>query len=145
MTEFSDVSTQTEHANSDGRITVPDPTSSAHDADCELCEAARFTHWYHEDDLCWVADCEVCAVPMVVWKPHGIAPSEAEVTHMLERLAAAAGVRFGEAADDVAFDGDRRSIPDHRHVHARDQNWFAERNRRAMSRYTGVGTQRNEP
>ena len=46
---------------------------------CELCEAARITEWYHEDDTCWVADCEVCGVPMVVWKHHGNQPPEAEV------------------------------------------------------------------
>ena len=38
------------------------------DGGCELCEAARLTTWYHEDDVCWVADCEICAVPMVVWR-----------------------------------------------------------------------------
>ena len=27
---------------------------------CELCEAARFTPWYYEDDVCWVAECEAC-------------------------------------------------------------------------------------
>ena len=43
---------------------------------CELCEAARFTHWYHEDDVCWVADCEVCETPMVVWRHHGTEPPE---------------------------------------------------------------------
>ena len=35
---------------------------------CDLCEAARITPWFHEDDLCWIAECEICAVPMVVWK-----------------------------------------------------------------------------
>ena len=122
---------------------VPKATSAAHSEDCELCEAARFTHWYHEDDLCWVADCEVCAVPMVVWKPHGIEPSEAEVNYMLERLTEAASVRFG-SADNITLDGDRRSIPDHWHSHARDHDWFADRCRRPMSRYTGFGTPRTE-
>ena len=42
--------------------------------DCELCEAARITEWFFEDDTCWVADCEVCDVPMVVWKQHGREP-----------------------------------------------------------------------
>ena len=32
------------------------------DGQCELCEAARLTTWYHEDDICWVAECEICAV-----------------------------------------------------------------------------------
>ena len=25
---------------------------------CDLCEAARITHWFHEDDECWIADPE---------------------------------------------------------------------------------------
>ena len=23
--------------------------------DCDLCEAARITPWFHEDDICWIA------------------------------------------------------------------------------------------
>ena len=41
---------------------LPDPER------CELCEAGHLTTWYHEDEICWIADCEMCAVPMVVWK-----------------------------------------------------------------------------
>src|SRR4051794_32286004 len=37
--------------------------------DCDLCEAARITPWFHEDDLCWIAECEICATPMVVLRP----------------------------------------------------------------------------
>jgi len=32
-------------------------------SDCDLCEAARITPWYHEDDICWIAECEICAGP----------------------------------------------------------------------------------
>ena len=39
---------------------------------CDLCEAARITPWFHEDDICWIAECEICAVPMVVWRSHGV-------------------------------------------------------------------------
>ncbi len=53
------------------------------DASCDLCEAAHISPWHHEDDVCWVADCEVCDVPMVVWKHHGAVPPEADVAHML--------------------------------------------------------------
>jgi hypothetical protein len=67
------------------------------DGSCELCEAARLTVWHHEDDTCWVADCEVCDVPMVVWKQHGNEPPEVEVEHMLARL--------GEVADRVLGEG----------------------------------------
>ena len=46
------------------------------DPSCDLCEAARLSEWHHEDDVCWVADCEVCGVPMVVWKHHGPMPPD---------------------------------------------------------------------
>jgi len=26
--------------------------------DCELCLAERVTEWFHEDDVCWIAECE---------------------------------------------------------------------------------------
>jgi hypothetical protein len=55
---------------------------------CDLCEAARMTEWYHEDDVCWVADCEVCDVPMVVWREHGATPPDDAVEHMVARLTA---------------------------------------------------------
>lgn len=110
--------------------------------DCELCEAARFTHWYHEDDTCWVADCEACLVPMVVWKPHGTEPSDREVEHMLLCLAQAGVSRFG--ADPFDLDQDMRTIPDHWHAHARDRDWFRNRMARQLSRYTEVGGTRTE-
>ena len=47
---------------------------------CDLCEAARITEWFHEDDICWIAECEICAVPMVVWRGHGTEPPSAEPT-----------------------------------------------------------------
>ena len=50
-------------------------------ATCELCEAARMTPWHHEDDVCWVADCEVCDVPMVVWKQHSPTPPDDALDH----------------------------------------------------------------
>ena len=43
---------------------------------CDLCEAVRLTEWFHEDDICWIAECEICAVPMAVWRFHGIEPPE---------------------------------------------------------------------
>jgi hypothetical protein len=93
---------------------------SRHDPDCELCEAARLTPWFHEDDLCWVAECEACAVPMVVWRPHGIDPSEQEQDRMIERLHAVADAQLGQHW----LDPDRRSIPGHWHVHARPEGRF---------------------
>jgi hypothetical protein len=45
-------------------------------AGCDLCEAAIITTRYFEDDDCWIADCEICLVPMVVWRTHDAAPPE---------------------------------------------------------------------
>ena len=56
------------------------------------------TDWYHEDEVCWVADCEVCDVPMVVWREHGAKPPDAAVEHMVARLTEAANLRFGADA-----------------------------------------------
>ena len=44
-------------------------------AECELCEEARITPWFYEDEDCWIAECEQCAVPMVVWRRHDPNPS----------------------------------------------------------------------
>ena len=92
---------------------------------CELCEAARMTPWYHEDDVCWVADCEACDVPMVVWKRHGSEPPGRDVTHMVEQLSRVAADRFG--ADQFSVDRVMRQIPDHFHAHARDTGWWYRR------------------
>jgi len=89
---------------------------------CELCEAAKMTTWYHEDEICWVADCEVCDTPMVVWRYHGVDVPDDQVEHMLTRLADAADSRFGEGG--WSFDRVMRQIPDHFHSHARDPDWW---------------------
>ena len=94
-------------------------------ADCELCEAARITTWYHEDEVCWVADCEICAVPMVVWRHHGAEPSEADVEHMTAKLTEAADAVLGPGG--WSLDAVMRQIPDHFHAHARDPNWWLRR------------------
>lgn len=109
-------------------------------AECELCEAARFTHWYHEDEICWVADCEVCSTPMVVWKSHGTEPPADEIDHMMARLDEAGLVRFGEGR--FTIDRTMRQIPEHFHAHARDDEWLSRRWREKPSRYTGVGGDR---
>lgn len=92
---------------------------------CELCEAARMTQWFHEDDLCWVAECEVCGVPMVVWNSHGNAPAEDEVDAMIGHLDRVAKEVF--AGREYSIDRMMRQIPDHFHAHARDRGWWARR------------------
>jgi len=98
-------------------VTVLD---DAADPTCELCEAARITPWFHEDDRCWVAECEACAVPMVVWRHHGTDPADEDQAHMIDRLHEVATRQLGEHW----LDPDRRSIPDHWHVHARPRGGF---------------------
>jgi hypothetical protein len=93
--------------------------------ECELCEAARITEWFYEDDTCWVADCEICAVPMVVWKQHGKEPPDDDVAHMLAQLGRVADERLG--AGVWSFDRLMRQIPDHFHAHARDPDWWSRR------------------
>jgi hypothetical protein len=83
------------------------------------------TRWYHEDELCWVADCEVCDVPMVVWRAHGPTPPSADVDRMLALLEQVAGERFGSHAFTV--DRTMRQIPEHFHAHARDRGWWLRR------------------
>ena len=45
-------------------------------SECELCAADRLTEWFYDDDLCWIAECEQCAVPMAVWKRHDPNPPQ---------------------------------------------------------------------
>lgn len=88
------------------------------DPGCDLCEAARMTRWHHEDDHCWIADCEICAVPMVVWRHHGL-PGPADAAAMQARLTTVANELLGPEGEAWYLDGNRRNIPDHWHVHAR--------------------------
>jgi hypothetical protein len=83
------------------------------------------TPWYHEDEVCWVADCEVCDVPMVVWNHHGAEPPPELLEHMLAELERAAGERFG--VGEFTVDRVMRQIPAHFHAHARDRHWWARR------------------
>lgn len=87
---------------------------------CLLCAAERITHWYHADDVCWIADCTICETPMVVWRHHGLDVPDADRQHMLGRLAEVAGQVF----DGHYFDDHMRNIPHHFHVHARPEGGF---------------------
>ncbi len=107
------------------------------DPGCELCRADRFTHWYHEDEICWVADCEACATPMVVWKRHGEVPPEDAVHHMLAVLGRTAELRFGPGG--YRIDRHMRQVPEHFHAHARDPDWRRRSWSEPLSMYTAVG------
>ena len=99
--------------------TRPHPPSPS-DAACLLCTAERVTLWHFEDDLCWVADCMVCATPMIVWRAHGLPDPEVE-RRLLERLSEVAAERY---PNGFWIDPQRRRIPDHWHAHARPAGGF---------------------
>ena len=92
---------------------------------CLLCSAERVTAWHFEDDECWVADCLVCATPMVVWREHGLPDAEREEA-LLARLSEVAAGRY---PDGFWIDGERRRIPDHWHAHARPSGGFIDPSR----------------
>lgn len=83
---------------------------------CELCVAERITPWFFEDDTCWIALCEQCDVPMVVWKRHDPNPPEQIRVVLHKRLREVVDQHFGF---DPWFDTNMRTVPTHYHVHAR--------------------------
>ncbi len=85
-------------------------------ATCELCEATPFTEWFHSDELCWIAECDSCSVPMVVWRTHDPAPPDIIRQALHDRLTA---VMEERGAGPFWIDDTLRSIPDHYHAHAR--------------------------
>ena len=88
---------------------------------CELCEAARLTEWFFEDDECWIAECESCYVPMVVWRVHDNAPSD----DVKARLHGKLGVVVAEHFEyEHYIDDNLRQIPEHYHAHARPKGGF---------------------
>jgi hypothetical protein len=91
------------------------------DGHCDLCEAARITPWFHEDDICWIAECEICSVPMVVWRSHGTEPPADHLEHMHARLSEVVSVHF---EFEHYVDDNMRNIPDHYHAHARPRGGF---------------------
>ena len=90
--------------------------------DCELCEAAQLTERFHEDEECWIAECEACSVPMVVWKTHDPMPHDTVKTR-LHQLLLEVSVRFYDF--EPRIDDNMRTIPDHYHAHARPRNGFS--------------------
>jgi hypothetical protein len=91
------------------------------DRSCDLCEEARMTEWFYEDEDCWIAECEICAVPMVVWRNHDPSPPDEVRTDLHQKLAAVVARHFGF---DHYVDDHMRNIPDHYHAHARPVGGF---------------------
>jgi hypothetical protein len=92
---------------------APDPA-------CELCQAARFTEWFYEDTECWIAECESCGVPMVVWRVHDPDPPEDVKAALHDRLASVMAEVFD---GEHIVDDNLRTIPSHYHAHARPRTW----------------------
>jgi hypothetical protein len=88
---------------------------------CELCQAAKMSEWFYEDDECWIAECESCSVPMVVWREHNAFPSEDVKARLHERLSEIVTEFF---TFEMRIDDDMRTIPDHYHAHARPKKGF---------------------
>jgi hypothetical protein len=89
---------------------------------CDLCDAAPLTRRYLDDELCWIADCEICLVPMVVWREHDPAPDDDTKAQLLDRLRVVADEVLG--ADGWKIDDHMRNIPDHYHAHARPPQFW---------------------
>jgi hypothetical protein len=88
---------------------------------CLLCAAERITPWLFEDEECWVAECMVCATPMIVRRTHGLPDADLEAL-LLAQLERVAVERYGDGGYWV--DAERRRIPDHWHAHARPAGGF---------------------
>lgn len=89
--------------------------------DCPLCQAERLTPWYHEDELCWIAECTICTLPMVVLRHHDAAPDDDLKATLHARLAT---VVEGHFTFTHWVDDEMRRIPDHYHAHARPEGGF---------------------
>lgn len=78
---------------------------------CELCEREKLTHWYFEDNLCWIADCKTCNIPMVVSKKHGGITmfEQVHLEHVAKQL-------FGKCR----FRYENRKIKEHFHFHVEE-------------------------
>lgn len=89
---------------------------------CDLCEAASVTKRYFDDDECWIADCAICVVPMVVWRTHSASPPPEVKSRLLEHLRVVADKELG--VDSWTTDDHMRNIPDHYHAHARPPSFW---------------------
>jgi hypothetical protein len=102
-------------------VTGSSSTSASPNERCLLCTAERITAWHFEDEESWIADCMVCATPMIVWRTHGL-PNEELERRLLASLERVAAERYGD--EGYWLDRERRRIPDHWHAHARPAGAF---------------------
>src|SRR3954465_15174092 len=93
-----------------------DTTAPTGDTECLLCKAEHITPWYLDDDMCWIAECTICTLPMVVWREHDPNPSPEVKAELPSRLA---GVVDEHWLFEHWVDDEMRRIPNHYHAHAR--------------------------
>jgi hypothetical protein len=79
------------------------------------------SEWFYEDDECWIAECESCAVPMVVWRVHDPHPPEDVKQRLHDKLEIVVETHF---EFEMRIDDNMRTIPDHYHAHARPKGGF---------------------
>ena len=79
------------------------------------------SEWFLEDEECWIAECESCAVPMVVWRQHDASPDDDTRTRLHDKLFRVVAEHF---EFDPRIDDNMRTIPDHYHAHARPKGGF---------------------
>lgn len=91
------------------------------DPHCLLCKAEKVTHWFYDDDECWIAECDQCDTPMVVWRSHGM-PSDEVADRLKAKLVSVAIEVYGEKG--YWLDPMMRNIPDHFHCHVRPAGGF---------------------
>ena len=80
---------------------------------CQLCDREQLTHWYHEDNICWICECKTCHSPLVVLKAHR-KPIKNELEHMLNKS------REIFNLETHAFDFNQKKFKDHFHFHVRE-------------------------
>lgn len=97
------------------------PALPPHHDSCDLCRAEKLTEWFYEDELCWIAECTICATPMVVLRWHTRAPDAELKAALHQRLAGVVADRF---TFEHYVDDEMRRIPDHYHAHARPVGGF---------------------
>lgn len=95
--------------------------NSKKDPHCLLCKAEKVTHWFYDDDECWIAECDQCDTPMVVWHSHGM-PSDEVADRLKGKLESVAVEVYGEKG--YWLDPMMRNIPDHFHCHVRPAGGF---------------------
>jgi hypothetical protein len=71
--------------------------------------------------MCWIAECESCSVPMVVWKVHAPLPPDDVKSILHDRLMETVALITDS---EHYIDDHLRSIPDHYHAHARRRRRF---------------------